>query len=1237
MYLAGQTMMWSASDVVRAAECEYATLRRLDEVRGRSPRLEAEADAMLERAGALGDLHEADVLMDMRDALAEATGLAEEAVVRTWRPGDDETLPADVASRIVAIEAGADERRPTADELAAAARVSLSALEAGAAIVYQATVMKDGFHGFADFLLREDVARGEWTPDAKPRYVVADSKVARHVKTSALLQIGSYAAVLRDAGVALGDSARVILGTGEYEDFALGEVEAVSRAAMARFQATMASHEVTEAPVAWGDYAIAICGTCAYCEDAIEANDDLLQVANLRRPQRAKLHAAGLTTAADLAAATDAPAGMSRETFENLRFQAAMQKGAAPLGPDGGTVAYVKADETHHLSWSLISRSRIDALPTPSAGDVYFDFEGDPLWQSTDTGEWGIDYLFGLVTRPEAEGAAPPFTAFWAHDLRQEKRALKDFIAFVEERRSAYPDMHVYHYAPYEKTHLLSIAMRHQVCEDVVDRLLREGVFVDLLPVVRGSLRISAPSYSIKKLEPLYMGDHLRTGEVTDAATSVNVYADYCAAVEAGHTEVADRLLAGIADYNEYDCVSTLELDAWLRLRAAESSMPYVAPVERAPRESKDDAVEAEISVGPSVVDQIRDLVDSHDDEHGVSARSADLQALAMLGAAAEYADREKKVYWQDLIGRLQTPIDEWGESREHIPFVSVGVVEEWHDATRTKTGKKLTRVLEAEVDLPAGAKLDSIKSMYPGGTDHPGSWAPDLAEYATGGGSFSLATDDDGEPWIERRGPLTVLRLTERADTALAPEGWSDRPLAIVPGSPPDATVVQDAVREVAARALAAYGAIGACGESAALSLLRRADAALPVVAGHDYAGAIIDALAPASSCVSVQGPPGTGKTYTGSRVIAALVEHGWRVGVVGQSHSTVENMLKDVAKLPDIDAKAQVFKVGGPKNVEPWTWLDKIDKRPAQGGYVIGATAWGFAKLDAEELDLIVVDEAGQYSLAFTIAAGRAAARLLLLGDPQQLGQVSHATHPEHVDESALSWVAEDGLVPERRGYLLDTTYRMHSAVTAPVSRLSYRGKLHSAPSTDARRLEGIGPGLEVVMLDHAGNATSSVEEADAVVRQVERVIGRDWFDGETTRPIGEGDILVVAPFNAQVGLVRDRLAKAGYEQIEVGTVDRFQGREAPVAILTTATSSPAESPRGLCFVIERNRTNVAVSRAQWLAVIVRSRSLTAAIPTTPEPFVELGAFVRLCESGLSVSGDTRAVAASAASALV
>lgn len=1219
--------MWSASDVVKLAECEYGTRSRLDEVRGLAKRQAQEPDAMLERAGALGHAHERRVLEGFLQTIADATGKTTTEAAWTWTVGAPEALPPDVTLRLVKVEARTGDGPPSRADLESGARVTLEALRAGAPVVYQATILADGFVGHADFLVREDLAAGTYDADAGrgARYVVVDAKVARHVTASALLQIGCYGARLHDAGIPLVNEARVVLGTEEFATYPLGEVEAIAREAMDRFVALGTAHVSRVTPAAWGDDDIEICGRCIWCVDAINAHDDLLKVANLRRSQRTRLRAAGIRTVADLAEAGSGPKGMLRDAFESLRTQAGMQSGRIALVPDGGTVDFFKNGVDHSLNWKLIDRSRLDTLPPQNPGDIYFDFEGDPLWKCPVTGEWGIDYLFGLVTRSTTEQAKPPFTRFWAHSFAEEKRALQDFIAYVQQRREQFPDLHVYHYAAYEKTHLLSIAARHGVCEDQVDRLLRDGVFVDLYPVVRGSICISADSYSLKRLEPLYMGEDLRIGDVTDAATSITVYADYCAAADSGDTlvdgrpaaDVARALLESIADYNNYDCRSTLELDSWLRERAASSSLPNSAAADPGVEQSDEGSADkpephddgGDVKTEPAVVTAIREEVDAHDAVHGVAARTPDVVALAMLGAAAGFSDREAKTYWQDIISHLQAPLEEWPDSREHIPLIDAREHERWHDATKGLTGKTLTRVLCILTDLPAGAKLDSIKAMYPGTTDARQTWLPGLAEHRLGG---SLTVDTAR---TEAEGNLTVLYVKETCAIANAPEGWSDTPTALLPGTPPPAGILQESVIKVAEHSLAAYQSTGSCGSSAALSMLRRARTTMPAAVDDDWCSAIAGALAAGDSCVAVQGPPGTGKTYTGSRVIARFLAQGWRIGVVAQSHTTVENLLERICALDAVDSKKQVFKVGGPKKTEPWTWVRSTDDLPGGGGIVVGGTAWLFAKLGTGELDLLVVDEAGQYSLAFTIAAGRAAKRLLLLGDPQQLGQVSQASHPEHVDESALSWVAEEGLVPPDRGYLLDKTYRMHPEVTGPISRLSYRGLLHAADGTSDRSLEGIDPGVETVLIPHSGNTTSSLEEADEVVRQVQRVIGLTWRDGHNSRDLDQSDVLVVAPFNAQVGLVSKRLAEAGYPDVEVGTVDRFQGREAPVAILTTATSSAADSPRGLDFVIERNRTNVAVSRAQWLAVIVRSERLTAAVPNTPDGLVQLGAFVRLC----------------------
>jgi uncharacterized protein len=285
-----------------------------------------------------------------------------------------------------------------------------------------------------------------------------------------------------------------------------------------------------------------------------------------------------------------------------------------------------------------------------------------------------------------------------------------------------------------------------------------------------------------------------------------------------------------------------------------------------------------------------------------------------------------------------------------------------------------------------------------------------------------------------------------------------------------------------------------------------------------------------------------------------------------------------------------------------------------------VFGATAWGFANADKvarASLDLLVVDEAGQFSLASTVAASVAATRLLLLGDPQQLPQVSQGSHPEPVDESALGWLADGhDVLPAEYGYFLATTWRMHPALCAPVSELSYGGAL-TAHASD-RRLDGVRPGLHVEPVTHVGNTTSSVEEARAVVGIVRSVVGLDWSDADGTRPLTAADVIVVAPYNAHGAVLREHLDAAGFDETPVGTVDLFQGQEAVVAVVSLAASSAADIPRGLDFLLMPNRLNVALSRAKWAAFLVHSPLLATGLPTSIAGLGLLSGFLRLTGQG-------------------
>jgi superfamily I DNA and/or RNA helicase len=449
--------------------------------------------------------------------------------------------------------------------------------------------------------------------------------------------------------------------------------------------------------------------------------------------------------------------------------------------------------------------------------------------------------------------------------------------------------------------------------------------------------------------------------------------------------------------------------------------------------------------------------------------------------------------------------------------------------------------------------------------------------------------------------------------------------PFALTPGPPIATTALRDSI---ASTATAVAAGLPRLPRTAVLDvLLRRAPrtrSGNPLPRGTDTADIAADITAAAldldSSYLAVHGPPGTGKTHTAARVIERLVsERGWRVGVVAQSHATVENLLGCVIEA-GLDP-ARVAKKPSDHAAGRWQQIDGsgyaafIADTP---GCVIGGTAWDFANANRVipgSLDLLVIDEAGQFCLANTIAVAPSAANLMLLGDPRQLPQVSQGTHPEPVDTSALDWLVDGRrTLPAERGYFLDRSYRMHPAVCAAVSALSYEGRLQADERAAARRLTGLRPGIHVRSVAHQGNSTESREEADAIAGEIHGLIGAPWTDEKGPRKLSPGDVLVLAPYNAQVALVRHRLAAAGLDRVRVGTVDKFQGAQAPVVFVSMTASSADAVPRGISFLLNRNRLNVAVSRAQYAAVIVRSRSLTEFLPATPAGLIDLGAFLAL-----------------------
>lgn len=1127
MFVAGGKVIYSASDLAAAARCEYALLRAFDAKLGRGPAVSVE-DELLARTATLGTEHERRHLDELR---AEFGG----EVTVIGRPSYTE------------------------QGLRAADEQTMRAIADRSPVIYQAAMFDGRFLGFADFLILDG-----------DRYRLRDTKLARSVKVEALLQLAAYADTLARSGVPVAADVELVLGDGVVASYRTDELLPIYLPRRDALQQLLDDHFAGGTAVSWEDAGVRACFRCPECAEKVREHDDLLLVAGMRVSQRARLIDAGVTSLHELAAHHGPVPDLSGRTLKALTEQARLQVADRPDGKP---------------PYEVVDAQPLMVLPDAHKGDLFFDFEGDPLW-TVDGREWGLEYLWGVLTVNDE------FTPYWAHDRASERQALIDFLAMVRKRRKKYPGMHVYHYAAYEKSTLLRLAGRYGVGEHDVDELLRNGVLVDLYPLVRKSIRVGTESYGIKYLEPLYMGNELRSGEVTTATDSITQYARFCALRDEGHADEAANVLKEIEDYNRYDCRSTRRLRDWMMSRAIESGVPPRGPqpvVDGGPVEPVDDVE--------------RKLLAFAGD--GIEERSAEQTAVAMVAAARGFHKREDKPFWWAHFDRVNNPVDEWADNGGVFIAETAAVVADWHQPPKARKPQRHVRLTG---ELANGELAHDMYALYdppsPAGLGDD----PDRRAF----GTVTVLECDNPEAPTE---VVVCERQPKDGDT------FDQLPIALTPGSPINTKPLQESIADTAA--MVATGLPNLPADAVTDILLLRAPRTVsgnPLPRTGDVAADLSAALLDLdSSYLAVHGPPGTGKTFTSAKVIARLVtEHAWRVGVVAQSHAVVENLLGCV-----IDAGVDPERVGKKKSPDA-RWCDVAEKDyPAfiahDAGCVIGGTAWDFAnsgRVPRLALDLLVVEEAGQYSLANTIAVAPSARNLMLLGDPQQLPQVSQGTHPEPVDESALGWLVDGHhTLPPERGYFLDFSYRMHPAVCGPVSRLSYDGRLRAYDDvTAARHLHGVAPGVRLLTVDHDGNSTDSPEEAAAIVAELGRLLGTPWTDEAGTVPLGQQHVLVVTPYNAQVVMLRRQLDDAGFDDVEVGTVDKFQGRQAPVVFVSMAASSAEEAPRGVSFLFNRNRLNVAVSRAKYTAVIVRSALLTDYLPATPDRLIELGAFLSL-----------------------
>jgi predicted RecB family nuclease len=1031
-----------------------------------------------------------------------------------------------------------------------AARDTIAAMEAGAPVIYQGTFFHDGFIGKADFLLRVERPSAKWSWS----YEVLDTKLAMHEKPYFIVQLCHYSEHVERLQGSAPESMAVILGSDKRINFRVADFSAYYRHLKSSFLTNGATSDAYPLKCEH----CAICDWADECEKQREADDHLSLVAWMRRDHIKALEAVGTTRLAELAQpSTQRPFGMQEATFGRLQHQAELQLRGRTSGG-------------HH--YDLMEHKQTEGfgiLPAPSPGDAFFDMEGDPLFE---IGR-GLEYLFGVYC-PDDE---PAFRAFWGTDRAAEKKAFEDLVDFLVARRKRYPAMHVYHYAPYEKTALRKLSLQHRTREDEVDDLLRGEVLVDLYAVVRPSIMISQPSYSIKKFEAFYAMQ--RAADVRRGDDSIINFEMWLREPE--RTEI----LRDIELYNKEDCESTWHLREWLLGRRIESHAQFGVTVPF--REVKDPNTRCHAEPLEDCKTCARRLSDEREaaklsaDERRLLADERDPTGV-LLGSLLSYHRHEEKPAWWDLFDRYNN-IDALLEYDD----ASIGGLRLREDIPPFKLALK-DRSFVYTYEFPEQRHDLSGKPRDP----HTRKEA----------GQIISINDDEGLLCLKRGGTREEAALI----TALVPDG----------------PILSQAQKASLGMIAAAYldGTL-ATRHPVALDLLRGSRPRLrggapgaeiqPAVVSVDAVYAAVAALD--RSYLFVQGPPGTGKTYTGARVIAQLLAEGKTVGVMANGHKAVHNLLHEVEKVAlecGIGHRLRGFHKSSKENADSFypsrltiPLVVSIDDNDAAetGAYtLISGTRWLFSRPGMiDRLDYLFVDEAGQTSLADAIAVAPCAQNIVLLGDPMQLAQVSQGLHPDGVGVSILEHLLKDAsTVPKDRGILLDVSFRMQPDICAFISHAMYDGRLVSAPdtTTNAVRSPGLtGSGVRYHAIEHSGNSRESIEEADWIVEQVGLLLTGTYVRKEMSEaPITMRDVLIVTPYNAQRKKITALLQAAGYGDVQVGTVDKFQGQEAPVVFYSMATSSGEDLVRNMEFLFAKNRFNVAISRAQCLSVLVCSPRL-------------------------------------------
>jgi uncharacterized protein len=1060
------------------------------------------------------------------------------------------------------------------------ANTTINAMRSGADIIFQAKLGQDKFAGKADFLVKVDGLSNL----GNYHYEVWDTKLAHKTKPYYLIQLLCYAEMFEDIQGRLPEFIQVVLGDKTEQRFRTGDFLYYYRQIKQSFLEFHDSFNVNNKPEPYKTENFGRWETEAI--NYLRKIDHLSQVANIRRDQVSKLKTANINTVNELSQSTlDHVTKLDDKIFASLRKQARLQIESANLEKPKYELIPQDINNPHR---------GLALLPRTSPSDVCFDMEGDPY------SEAGHEYLFGVTY---SNNGKIEFKDWWAYTIEEEQKAFEEFINWIYTRWQHDQNMHIYHYASYETTALKRLMSLYGSRENEIDTLLRNNVFVDLYNMVRQSLKVGEPSYSLKNIEHLYRDK--RKGDVGTAIDSV-IYFHRWQDNKDGKDWNNSQILKTIRDYNQEDCDSTWQLLEWLRARQAEQGIQWISPLTNKDEEKKESEYIIKVATKRQASHDLFEKLLSEIKQHQAGT---DKQLQELLAYLLEYHWREAKpIFWAKY---------ERNEMTEQELYEDITCLANLSRTSHPPEPIKKSYLYEYSFDPNQETKLTQGNVCFS---------AYDLSIKTT---IEEINTD------------VGIIKLKFGPSQPKAPEY-----LHLVP----DEFVSADAIADSVYRLVNNWHNTGYLPQALSDFLLRKR----PRITGN-MEGTIVknsnDLVKETTNVICnldnsylcIQGPPGSGKTHTAACAIIELLKRNKTIGITSNSHKAIYRLLQKInefAPSPGLIPYKAVKAKSSKSNIdeEYGSELEILtlvaDKSAALNAIpdkyrLIADTAWGFSnELAKDKLDYLFIDEASQVSLANLVGMAASTKNIVVIGDQMQLSQPTKAVHPGDSGKSILDYLLEEhATVPKDLGIFLDKTRRLHPKICSFISEAVYEGRLHPTEDTDKRLIKipvsansslvyvTKEAGIIYVPIRHEGNTQSSDEEANVIKTIVNELVRCTLKNNTIEQSITLKDIMIVAPYNMQVRNIARLIPGA-----RVGSVDKFQGQEAAVVILSMCSSTADAAARGLDFLLDRHRINVAISRAQTLAIVVGSPLIANTKCNRVEQMELVNLFCRVMQSNKS-----------------